>query len=466
MAPRILIDDVEVAGRPGQAVVTGGGRILRVGPRQKVGAVAGAGVRIDGAGGALTAGLHDHHLHLFATAAHRASLWCGAPEVSSPRTLAARLAEAGRAEAGRARGPEGWIRAVGWDDSVSGWPDRADLDAAVADRPVRLQHRSGALWVLNSAALASLGLEADHPDGRLGGRDAWLAQRLGAEMPSLAEVSAELAARGVCGITDATAHNGPTELAALARASRDGEVVQSLWAMTADAEVSFPEGVAAGPVKLVVTDPEPPPFDELVARVVAAHAAGRPVALHAASRMGTVVATAVLTEAGPTAGDRVEHASVVPDELVATLARLGVCVVTQPHFVAERGAHYRAEVDPGDHDNLYRVASLLEAGVAVAAGSDAPVGGLDPWASMAAAVARRDATGTVLGPAERVSAEQALALFAGTADDPGGPARRVVPGEVADLCLLDRPWHRARCDLAAVAVRATLVRGHPVHLDG
>jgi predicted amidohydrolase YtcJ len=69
--------------------------------------------------------------------------------------------------------PGAWIRAVGWHES-SGWElDRKSLDYAVPHRPVRVQHASGALWVLNSPALDAVGL-ADHPTGRLYGMDTFL----------------------------------------------------------------------------------------------------------------------------------------------------------------------------------------------------------------------------------------------------------------------------------------------------
>ncbi len=82
-----------------------------------------------------------------------------------------------------------WIRAVGYHQSVAGDLDRDVLDRMIPDRPVRVQHRSGILWVCNSAALAALdaehetapGVERDAA-GRLTGRlwrmDRWLGHQL------------------------------------------------------------------------------------------------------------------------------------------------------------------------------------------------------------------------------------------------------------------------------------------------
>ena len=79
----------------------------------------------------------------------------------------------------------------------------------------------------------------------------------------------------------------------------------------------------------------------------------------------------------------------VPDDCLADLAELGVTVVTQPNFVAERGDQYLADVPADEHTQLWRLRSLLESRVAVALSTDSPFGGADPWAAMRAAV-RRD----------------------------------------------------------------------------
>jgi len=102
-------------------------------------------------GGALLPGLHDHHIHLFALAAAEQSVRCGPPEVCNADALAHALTHASvRHE---------WIRGIGYHESVAGELDRKRLDTWVADRPLRIQHRSGALWLLNSAGIEHLGLD-------------------------------------------------------------------------------------------------------------------------------------------------------------------------------------------------------------------------------------------------------------------------------------------------------------------
>src|SRR5439155_2606150 len=102
---------------------------------------------LDARGGALLPGLHDHHIHLLALAAAAQSVRVGPGDVGEAEGFARVLAAADAALP-----PGRWIRAVGYHESVAGPIDRATLDAIVPARPVRVQHRGGAMWLLNTAA--------------------------------------------------------------------------------------------------------------------------------------------------------------------------------------------------------------------------------------------------------------------------------------------------------------------------
>ncbi|WP_374703811.1 amidohydrolase family protein, partial [Rhodococcus sp. ENV425] len=145
----LLLRDVALpAGRCDVAVRDG--RITAIGVGLET-----EGEVIDGRGGALLPGLHDHHLHLHAIAADATSVRCGPPHVRTPGDLARAL---------DAAPGDGWVRGVGYVETVAGLLDAAALDRLHARRPVRVQHRSGAMWVLNSAATILAGLDsADHP---------------------------------------------------------------------------------------------------------------------------------------------------------------------------------------------------------------------------------------------------------------------------------------------------------------
>jgi predicted amidohydrolase YtcJ len=175
-----------------------------------------------------------------------------------------------------------------------------------------------------------------------------------------------------------------------------------------------------------------------------------PVAVHCVTAAQLVVAIAALRSAGTHPRDRIEHAAMVPEDAVADLVELGVTVVTQPNFLAERREQYAREIPADERPLLWRLGSLIAAGIPVAASTDAPFGQLDPWAAMRAAV-NRDA-------AERVTPAAALGLFLGSADRPA-ERRAVKPGQPGDLCVLKVQPDVALGKLASDMVAATIIGG-------
>jgi predicted amidohydrolase YtcJ len=353
---------------------------------------------------------------------------------------------------------------------VAGELDRDVLDRLVADRPVRVQHRSGAAWFVSSAGLAALGI-TDHPEafepdgverdasgratGRLFRMDEWMRARIPATIPDLTELGRELSALGVTGCTDATAWPSGEDRDRFVRAA--ASIPQRVATMTAP-------GVAGrGPVKVVLGDHDLPVLDDIARWFHEAHRSGRTAAVHAVTADALALALAAWDAVGVRDGDRVEHAAVVPALAIDVLAALRVRVVTQPGLVAARGDDYLDDIDVAHHGELWRCRTLIDGGVRVAAGSDSPYGPLDPWGAIAAAVQRRVPSGRVLGPDERVAPRAALELFLGSLDDPGGPARRVRVGAPADLCLLDAPLDDVLAEPSAGRVRATLIGGDVVH---
>ena len=318
--------------------------------------------------------MHDHHIHLFATAAAFASVDCSR--------------DPARALAGAQPDARGWVRGVGYHESLAGELDRAALDRLRGDAPVRVQHRSGQLWVLNSAALERLGL--DCADGRLVRRDAWLRERLGPEpAPSLAEVGRRLTQLGVTTVTDATPGNGPAELAAFAAARDRGELPQRLVLMgTLElSDCDPPSGIEIGPVKIHLAEAGLPPFEETVETIRRAHARGRNAAIHCVTRAELVFALAAYEAAGVRPGDRLEHVHVAPPECVEWIARLGLSVCTSPALIEERRGDWLRDVEPRDRAYLAPIEALRAADVRLLEGSDAPFGPL------VAASARPDAPG-------------------------------------------------------------------------
>jgi predicted amidohydrolase YtcJ len=383
-------------------------------------------------------GLHDHHVHLHSAAAALTSVPVGPREVHGRNDLARVLAEA-------AIGEDGWIRAVGYHEAVAGPLDRETLDDVAPAVPVRVQHRSGVLWTLNSAGLAWVGLP-DHPNGRLRSSDQNWSNSLQRREMGLAEVSRRLASYGVTGVTEATPDLGIEDMVKFAEAHRHGDLLQQVVCLAPGKRILHDDGLD---------------LDQLTRWIGARHDAGGTVALHCVTAAQLVVTIAALDSAGTRPGDRIEHAAVVPDDCLSDLARLGVIVATQPNFVAERGDQYLADVPAADHHQLWRVASLLAADVKVAMSTDLPFGDADPWAAMRAAVHRTTASGAVLGPAERIDARTALEMFLGEPDRPT-VMRTVAPGQPGNLCVIAAPPDELLRELDADLVAATIVEGSVV----
>lgn len=420
---------------------------------------------IDARGGALLPGLHDHHIHLAALAARAASVSCGPPEVETVEQLAAALDRPGT----------GWLRGIGYHESVMGLPTAAALDRIVSHRPVRIQHRSGRMWLLNSPALSELlasaapppGLERDASGftGRLFDEDAWLRDSLRSSPPDMSAISRQLARHGVTGVTDMSPANDPAMARHFAGQRRSGTLVQrcrlagTLVLADADFDVG---GWDLGPGKLHLHEAALPDFDQAATFIARTHDQGRPVAIHCVSEVELVFALAAIEVAGSLPGDRIEHASIASPELIGRMAELRLAVCVQPQFVHERGDRYLVDVEARHLPDLYRLRSLATAGLPLAGGSDAPFGSADPWAAMRAACSRQTRNGSIIGANEALTPEDALALFLAAPDDLSRQ-RRVAIGETADLCLLDRPWSDARERLVASDVRATIVSGRIVH---
>lgn len=432
----LVLRNVSPWGQEPTDVALANGQIVAMGQRLPRG-----GEEIDGRGGTLLPGLHDHHLHILALAARRQSVDLAG--VLAPGDIAHRLA----------RAPEPFVRAIGYDERAAGIPDAAMLDRWLADRPLRVQDRTGALWVLNSAALALLddhdlppGAERDDggaPTGRFWREDHWLGRKIPRLALDLAALGQHLSTLGLTALTDAGAANGPDEAATLS-----GSMPQRLTLMGCEA-LTAGDGYALGPLKLLIDERDPPSPEVLAARIAAGRAAGRNVAAHCVTDGELLLYLAALEESGGArAGDRVEHGGIIPADLIPIIADLGLAVVTNPGFLHDRGDRYAQEFN--DVSDLYRIGSLLAASVPMQAGSDAPYASVDPWLGMRSARDRMTATGRHLSDSERISALAALKLYCSDAIATNSPA---------DLILCEGDMTDVLADLDAGRVRMTFIGG-------
>ncbi len=131
---------------------------------------------------------------------------------------------------------------------------------------------------------------------------------------------------------------------------------------------------------------------------------------------------------------RIEHAELLSTGLIERIAELELILGVQPAFEARWGGPdgmYAERLGSRwEKTNPYR--SLLDAGVILAGGSDAPITPIDPLAGIRAAVAHPN-------PRERISGAEAFAMFTTAAAWSLGlemRAGRIEPGFDADLAVL------------------------------
>ena len=141
---------------------------------------------------------------------------------------------------------------------------------------------------------------------------------------------------------------------------------------------------------------------------------------------------------------RVEHAQILDADDVSRFAELGVIPSMQPthattdmHWAADRLGEARTEF-------AYAWRSLLDSGIPIAGGSDAPVESVQPLLGIFAAVTRQDLEGWPEGgwhPEQLVTREEALRMFTYDAaysvfeEDLKGSLE---PGKLADIVVLSR----------------------------
>lgn len=453
MKQDLFLRNVELQGTPGWDVRIESGLVSEIGRDLEA-----SGDVIDGGAGALLPGLQDRHVHLLATAANRESA-----NLENAESLTELIGTLGRAAANIPAGA--WLRGTGFD--LTAFPEVSIelLDRLFPQIPIRLQDRTGALWLLNTAAIRRLaakalpdGYERD-PSGALTGRvwreDAWMATNIPRCPPLLGAIGRELSSYGITSVTDASATQTEEGAAILAAAHRSGELPQHLVLMSRIALRPPTDGAfEVGPVKVLIDERDLPSLDAICDVIREARAQERCVAVHCVTETELALTLAAFETVGSIAGDRIEHGSVISQSSIDVIRQLGLRVATQPSFIESRGDRYLRDISTEEHENLYRCASLLAAGVTVYGSSDAPYGSLDPWAAMRTATMRRTRRGQSLGAAEQVSPSQALALFL-------GPQIRIAAR--ADLCLLKCSLETALRDQSADNVACTVIGGRIVY---
>jgi hypothetical protein len=346
-------------------------------------------------------------------------------------------------------------------------PNRNDIDDVVGDRPVLLYRYCGHVAVANSAALSLAGIDADPTQPEGGSFDTDASGRATGVLreTAIAVVSAALASQ-VTGPTDGAVLSAlgavrrmglrsmtgivsvgepiwcgvPDELDVLCRLAPDLPldidvlIIAPNPAELADAAEKirrtqgrirffgwkdFADGSFGGHTAALhepyADRPETTGIDRLdpehfktMAR--ASMMLGGSVAIHAIGDRANDRVLDVYEELIGMGADpwrlRVEHASLLTGPAIERMAKLGVTASVQPAFLASEGEWLVKRIGEVRMSRVYPFRSMLEAGVVMVGGSDAPVESPDPENGISAAVERPG-----FDPSESLTEDQAISLF-------------------------------------------------------
>lgn len=490
--------------RPVDVAITDG-RVSAVGPDLPLHADATYADVVDAEGRWLIPGLWDHHVHLgqWTLASQRLDLAGARSPEDVTDAVTRRLAQY----------PD--YPVIGWGHRSGGWERDvtvSELDAVSGDTPVVLISGDGHHAWLNTVALLHLALPVRDSVVSEGewfaayGRLSTLVGDDGTSPEAYRRALDAAAAIGVVGLTDFEFSGGATEWLhrwengcdrlrirmstyaegldeVLALGLRTGDVLPGVADVTGPGD----RRLTMGPLKIIsdgslntrtawccepyadahrLEYPAGQPNltgGELRELLQRAHAAGLEVATHA---IGDAAAAAALSAYASTgARGSIEHAQMLNRADSVRMAQLGVRASVQPaHLLDDRDLTEKIWQERSARCFAYRW--MLNDGVEVVLGSDAPVSPLDPWLAIAAAVHRS------ADEREAWHGEQALSVTEALATSTDGWGT-VAPGHPGDLVLLDADPY-AQLDssaeqgawLRSMPVAATYVDGRAVHGEG
>jgi len=501
------------------------GHFVYVGSREGVRAYRGARTKsLDLGEATVLPGLIDAHLHFthVGLALHEVDL----VHVASYGEVVRRTVVFAAAS------PDAWIVGDGWDQNL--WPDKAfpthaALRAAIPDRPVVLSRIDGHALLANAKAMALAGVGAATADPS-GGRilrdehgaptgvfvDNAMALIRRAIPPATHEqlVRAAVASLAECHRWGLTAIGDPgvdqAQLDAYAELVRAGRYTLRNHAMLAGSDDALtarylqrgPQPLAddgrlairaiklyadgalgsRGAALLAPYDDDPGNTGLLLtpqARIqdVATRAlrAGFQVCTHAIGDRGNrIVLDAYEAALGavPTNDHRfrVEHAQVLSPDDIPRFARLGIVPSMQTtHQISDMG-WAAARLGPRRVLGAYAWRSLLDTGVTIANGTDAPVEVVDTRRTFHAAIARQNEANQPPGgwyPHQVMTRAEALAsmtVWAARANFMEHVAGSISTGKYADFAVLDRDWMRIVPDeVMATRFLATYSAGRQVY---
>jgi hypothetical protein len=202
---------------------------------------------------------------------------------------------------------------------------------------------------------------------------------------------------------------------------------------------------------------------EILTRMRAAHLAGLQVCVHAigdeAVRRCVDLFERLLAEhPQQDHRHRIEHASLVPADLIPRIVRLGLCVSTQPLFIHSEKTWLHRRLGAERARDTYPLRNMIEAGVRVGGASDAPVESTHVLHAIQCCVTREGfETHQALSPLQALRLFTSDAAYIQFEEQEKGT---LAPGKRADLVVLsDNPLRVAPEEIGAIRVLSTVVGG-------
>ena len=514
-----------------EALAVAGGRVVAAGARDQVEPLAGATTqRIDLAGRLAVPAFNEAHMHLLPYGLGLSQVNLRAEEVRTLDEVLTRIGAAAKA-APRGGWVLGRGYDHGALD-VGRHPTAEELDRVAPDNPVAIRRTCGHMLVANSAAmrLAGVGHNTLNPEGgvieRKGGTLTGLFQEramrlildhvpLPDEAHMVAGIRAacdDLASRGFASATDMNVGMiaGMAEIPAYRRALAEGALSLRMWQVLAGnpegiAEAAWEQGLrpmdgdemlrwgavkvfadgSAGGLTAAFFDPYLEsagggtgvfcfPTETMHHLLGLYHRQGWQLDIHA---IGDAAIEQVLSgmEAADTAEHpvtgrrhRIEHCGFLNAGQRRRMKARGILPVPQPVFMYEFGDLYVKNLGRERAEAAYPMRTWVEEGHEPSASSDAPVSTVDPFINLFSMLTRKTNQGTVLGPDETLTMEQALHAYtyAGAYSQFAEPTRgTLAPGMLADIAVISADLFALSPDDVLTARADLTIRGGAVIFD-
>ena len=164
--------------------------------------------------------------------------------------------------------------------------------------------------------------------------------------------------------------------------------------------------------------------------------------------------------------NRIEHCSLVNPALLARIKALGVVPTpfwTYAHYHGEKWKYYGQE----KMNWMFAHKSFIDNGIRVAGASDYGPGPFEPLMAIQSMVTRKDYSGNVWGPAQRITVDQALmvaTINGAYASHEEAMKGSITAGKYADFTMLEKDPHDVNPDeIKNIKVVRTVVGGRTVH---